>query len=279
MGKWSQYRHRGGKTPGAGTAPAPPEPPLDIIGTAAWAAYSLTRRLRSAYAGNAFTVRRLSDNATLAIGFDGDGEVDVAALTAFVGASTGRVILLNDQSGNGRDMGGTFATPPDVIVSGVLVTDTGGHPAMTNTAAGQDLFHQSDNTGQPLTALAVLVLPSSLTPDGVLICQDATTRGAVRTSATHIQLNSGATLTGGPVSAGSRYVVTYKVLSGDDSIELGQSGATTGSAGTNAPFNPRFGHPINGQAGTRLAEWLIFAADLSSGDIADLQDDLLAFYD
>jgi hypothetical protein len=68
-------------------APPPPVPAgiLDSITAPAAAAYSVARRLRTAYTGPAIRVRRSSDNAEVDIGFTPDGDLDSAALSAFVG--------------------------------------------------------------------------------------------------------------------------------------------------------------------------------------------------
>lgn len=65
------------------------------------AAYSV-RRLRSAYTGNALILRRSSDNAELAFGFLANGDIDAAAITAWLGVANGLVTTWYDQSGNGR---------------------------------------------------------------------------------------------------------------------------------------------------------------------------------
>lgn len=80
---------------------------LDILGLSntnpAAVAYSL-RKLSSDYTGNAIQVRRSLDNATLDIGFDGDGSIDSAAILTFVGIQDGYVSIWYDQSGNNRHL-------------------------------------------------------------------------------------------------------------------------------------------------------------------------------
>ncbi len=58
---------------------------LDTYSGAA-AAYSL-RKLRNAYAGSAIRVRRSSDNTTLDVGFDANGNLDTASMLSFVGSN------------------------------------------------------------------------------------------------------------------------------------------------------------------------------------------------
>ena len=63
-------------------------PVLDQVSVSSAAAYSL-RKLRAAYTGSAVRVRRSSDNAEANIGFASNGDLDTAALLAFVGAGNG----------------------------------------------------------------------------------------------------------------------------------------------------------------------------------------------
>lgn len=85
-----------------------------------WRAYSL-RRLLSVYTGPLVQVRRSSDDTTLDIGFDLDGDLDTAALTAFVGANNGFVTRWYDQSGSGAHLEqGTTTAQPSIVTAGVV---------------------------------------------------------------------------------------------------------------------------------------------------------------
>lgn len=59
------------------------------------------RKVVPAYAGALYTIRRSSDNATMAFSPDMSGNSPDAAIATFLGASTATVPLWNDQSGNG----------------------------------------------------------------------------------------------------------------------------------------------------------------------------------
>lgn len=83
------------------------------------AAYS-TRLLDTAYTGAALRVRRSNDNAEADIGFSG-GNLDEAALTAFVGANSAFVTTWYDQSGNARNATQTTAAnQPRIVNAGVV---------------------------------------------------------------------------------------------------------------------------------------------------------------
>ena len=90
-------------------------PVLDLVATAALAAYSI-RKVRSAYSGAALRVRRSSDNAEQDIGFAGNA-LDVTALLAFVGAGDGFVTAWYDQAGNGYHLAQAIATRQYGIVT------------------------------------------------------------------------------------------------------------------------------------------------------------------
>jgi hypothetical protein len=99
----------------------------DFIGamdpfTFPWRAYSL-RRLLSLYTGPLIRVRRSSDDTTLDVGFDTDGDLDTVALLAFVGAGNGFVDRWYDQTGGGANLEqGTAGAQPSIATAGVINT-------------------------------------------------------------------------------------------------------------------------------------------------------------
>lgn len=126
-----QYLRAAGRTGGLAdmmfqhrTSPsAPAAPILDSLSAAA--AYSASRKLRTAYTGAAFRVRRSSDNVEQDIGFSGNA-VDTAALTSFIGSNSGFVVTWYDQSGNARHVTNATATQqPRIVNAGTLETQNG----------------------------------------------------------------------------------------------------------------------------------------------------------
>lgn len=91
-------------------------------------AYSL-RLLNSSYSGNAVTVRRASDNATLDIGFV-DNDLDTASLESFCSGTDGFVTTWYDQNGSGENAFITTASAQPQIVSSGLVLTSFGKPAV-----------------------------------------------------------------------------------------------------------------------------------------------------
>jgi len=107
---------------GLSTLVSRPPPPLDSI-TGFAAAYSISRRIRSAHSGYAFRVKNSSTNATTDIGFDAFGDVDTGAIIAALPGLNGYVDTIYDQSGNGLNLtqaGATTAMPSVKSSGGVL---------------------------------------------------------------------------------------------------------------------------------------------------------------
>jgi prepilin-type N-terminal cleavage/methylation domain-containing protein len=94
--------------------------PADLTATGTVQAFSL-RQLSSSYSGPAVRVRRSTDNTLQDIGFTASGELDTAALLAFVGSGNGYVAIWYDQSGNGRNATQAAAgSQPRIVTSGAF---------------------------------------------------------------------------------------------------------------------------------------------------------------
>lgn len=126
---------------------------LDGIGLTAanpaTVAYSL-RRLSSTYAGPAIQVRRSSDNSTQDIGFTAGGDLNQAALLAFVGTANGFVSIWYDQSGNGRNLTASATNRQPGIVTAGVVNVRNARPSLVFDGANDQLI----NTSFPTTGFA-----------------------------------------------------------------------------------------------------------------------------
>ncbi len=116
-------RRRAGRGPSGGGTTYP----LDGLPTPL-VAYS-TRQLLSTFTGEPLQASRDSDGALLSIPFVG-GELDTAALLAFVGASTGRVYQLFDQSAGSRILSQVLSARRPVIASLSAPRNINGKPAL-----------------------------------------------------------------------------------------------------------------------------------------------------
>jgi hypothetical protein len=87
------------------------------------------RRLSSTYTGDCVRVRRNYDSGETNIGFDGNGYIDLAALSTFVVGGSATVTTWFDQSGNGNDaiMAITSKQP--------MISDGSGNPYLAPSKA------------------------------------------------------------------------------------------------------------------------------------------------
>ncbi len=103
---------------------------LDADRDAVYAAYSL-RRLSSTYDGPTLRVRRSRDNAEQDIGFGSAGFIDTVALTAFVGAGDGYVVVWYDQGPNGYHVRQSNPDAQPILVqNGAVLRAETGDPAL-----------------------------------------------------------------------------------------------------------------------------------------------------
>ena len=116
---------------------ATPTAILDTYPNAA-GAYSI-RRLSTSYLGSAIRVRRTADNVESNIGFTNSGDLDEAALIAFIGVNSARVVTWYDQSGNGRDVTQSVAGNQPIIMSSGVIRKIGGKPSIHFESVGQIL--------------------------------------------------------------------------------------------------------------------------------------------
>ena len=116
------------------------------------------RKLRNDYGGYCMRVREDSGNTETDIGFDGDGNVNSAAIASHCGSANGYVVKLYDQSGNSRDLHQTTTTLQPKIYDGSAVITAGGIAAMDSNSGTARLYSSTTiNIGSttPTTTLSV----------------------------------------------------------------------------------------------------------------------------
>ena len=126
----------------------------ETYGSGAEAAYS-TRRLNGNVT-DCMVIRRASDSTTTTIGFDGQGNIDEAAITTFCTGTTCTVYQWLDQSGNGNDLTqSTGGNQPTIYRGGALVKE-GGRIAMNFDGSNDDF--EITNTGLDIGNLSSFMI-------------------------------------------------------------------------------------------------------------------------
>lgn len=91
--------------------------------------YSL-QKLEDTYSGSAIEVVRSSDDQTLDIGFDDDGEIDVLTLESFAGPHSLHVSKWYDQSGNNNHAVANVGERALIVENGEVKRDSYNRPAL-----------------------------------------------------------------------------------------------------------------------------------------------------
>jgi hypothetical protein len=183
------------------------------------------RKLHSAYAGKAVTVRRSSDNTTTDIGFTQSGDLDTVALLAFVGANSGFISKWYDQSGNGfHAVQATTGNQPRIVNAGTIET-VSGKPGIRFIAASSTFLSLSSgldltNGTSDASLMAVAnVISNASTPTLISILNNSTNARATMTKTAADKLSSGGrtldadslvSITSTPSIAGAAHVLSSK---------------------------------------------------------------------
>lgn len=125
---------------------------LDVYGGASHA-YSL-RKLRRAYSGPLIRVRRGNDNAEQDISFTQIGDIDEAALIAFVGVNSGFITTWYDQSGSGNNAVQITAAKQPRIVNAGVIYKLNNRPSVEFLGTGQG-FTFTPSASSPRTLINV----------------------------------------------------------------------------------------------------------------------------
>ena len=253
--------------------------PLDGLPTVT-AAYSMRRLLTSYVANKAINVRRASDSAAQDFGFTAAGDLDVAALTTFLAATTGFITTWYDQSGSGLDLvQGTAANQPGVVLAETTMNN---RPVMSFVAAStQNMAKATPPTlAQPFTVSAVVNHNGNFAALNTLLGgqADGNSTGYTAT-ADQFQVFAGnsknATATN---SVAHSIVAHFNGASSKISVDQSISSATNVGAGgmTGIKIGAFFSGGRNLTA--LLGELPIFASALSDANILTLQANQKAYW-
>lgn len=110
---------------------------MDSFSHTAYGGYSFSRRLYSA-ATQAFELREDGGDTLADIGFDGDGNIDSAAIASHLGANNGYIRTIYDQSPAGIDLVQTTNSK-----QGQLVVESGSGKYMMKLVSANSQFYQS----------------------------------------------------------------------------------------------------------------------------------------
>lgn len=257
------------------------------LGTAT-AGWSYAFKLRAAHTGNVMTIRRLSDDAELAIGFD-DVETDRAAMEAFCAGTDGFVVTCNDQTANGYDI--TMATTtaqPKIVSSGAVLTGANGKPRADFSASTSIRIQNVSgiNLTQPVTHFSVLRQNAWTGNRRLWSGNNSVEEGRqfLYQSSVTPDLRLGSAGTGGIINNGlatSTWGIIRSLLNGASSeLQVNAGTATSGNAGSIKLRGFTMGSSQAGGDGANcdFQEHVIWPEALSSDEITAARNNINARY-
>lgn len=210
--------------------------------TGAGVAHALFQ-LYSSYTGNLIRVYRDSDASTLDVGFDGSGDLDTAAIESFCSGTTGRVITLYDQSGNGYNLAYASGTRAVIYESGAVLT-LNGMPYIRITNGFAQLRNSSVDASDLVGVNeSYVIIAGGINSGGSITFESLPFLLSLNSSVSQIAINSSSAQTFNTAqsyTAGVQYIgeglyvddITNPDIYVDDSLlseVFGTSGAYTGS--------------------------------------------------
>lgn len=269
-------------------APAAGSLLLDELGGAD-AAWSVARKLRTAYAGNCFRVRRSSDDTTQDIGFSINA-MDVASLESFCSGTDGYIDILYDQTTSALDLvQATLANQPQIVAAGSVLTGSNSKPAAYFSSTRNDLLTVTRSLALPHTFFG-LVKNRSTTNNDEIWNGGSASRSSIsqKSVGPRFELNSGVALNGADANyvLGTWYVVAAHTVNGtNDGIGTNANTRVLGSAGTNAVTAYNIGN-LTVCADFDLSELVVYPSDVggdagatpATGDDATVINNINTFY-
>ncbi|HKU52237.1 MAG TPA: arabinofuranosidase catalytic domain-containing protein [Nitrospira sp.] len=216
--------------------------PGDVFAFDAWGGVRAYSQSYAASCGNAFDLRRASDNATMTAKVKTTGALDDALISSWASGSNIFISKIYDQTGGGHHWSqATNSNQPQLFLSG----GPGGFPYWQVSSSAQQIS-SGNNTPSSPTTLTVVGNRVSGTDPGVLISIDSTTRNSIRggtLTANQWQLVGGG---GGSIQVAGTNDNTWHnaigVINGASSVFMidgtDHTGTTTSSSTTGVSFFP-----------------------------------------
>lgn len=257
---------------------------LDTLGLSVSQAYSL-RRLTSAYSGSLIRVRRSSDNAEQDIGFDSNGDLDIASMTSFVGANSGFIVTFYDQSGNTSDLvTSSTARQPRIVNAGTMeeLIAGGGMPGFFTDGTDDLLEGSASAPVQPTTRSTVLRFKTVTTVNASFTSDNAQSAMYI-VSSNNLATYWGTSLTFKTGLAVDDAATVTEIGNGNSSSGTFNGTKTTGPGGTLQSLRRSLGGAWDGTnrasfASAIFSEHIYFLSALSDTDRGTLEADQKAYW-
>jgi len=252
---------------------------LDLYGEDCQAAYSV-RKLRTAYAGSAFRVRRDSDDTEQDIGFDTDGNLDESALTTFVGSNNGFIVTWYDQTTNGNNATQASSNRQMRVVTSGTVEKIG--TKVAPDAVSTRTYYETSSiisVTPPQTTIGV-IKPDATSGNFPFIGENQSGTYKFGGHNDRLFLHGGSQISTSDGAIAQAHMIAVGLCNGASSeIRVnGSQEATGNTSGNNYSINAVFG-PFNSSSNMRgpMQEILIYTADKTS-DINNIESNINTYF-
>ena len=160
--------------------------PLDLVPGAIFA--GALRRLRAAYSGPLCRIRENGANAERDFYPDGDGWIDRAAVAGFLGANSGFVVTLYDQSGGGNHFTQATSTKQPRYVANI--SGLGGRPGVLFNGSNDILVASNFSTAQAGMVIAAFRTGAITTGDHILLSSADEATAGIRLNVVYAATNN-----------------------------------------------------------------------------------------
>lgn len=271
--------------------------PLDSF-TNNWSAYSVARKLRTAYSGNALMVQN-AGGATNNIGFVGN-IVDTNAIVTFAAGGACYLAVLYDQSGNNRHMSYSPAWGQGLDVtnslamtdgSGALFLDLDGHARAKTNPLGFSNIRCVAGTNLPATNITKFLVWDAFQHDVnyTLFTGSSLESGTIKQTTVMSDqkvmsyANGSSLVDSDTYSLNTQYLVqTFSgdFVSTDDTIQLNDGTIYTADLDHNGGGTPCIGFDggLTRTAGYYFSELYLWIEVMTGGQQTTLRDNINAFY-
>jgi len=252
---------------------------LDLYGANIEAAYSL-RKLRVGYTGAAIRVRESVFNTEQDIGFDSNGDLDEAALTAFTSypGMNGLIVKWYDQSGNSNDaVQLSTGSQPHIVLNNVIQKHNGKPAVVQDTTLGNP-SNQFLDTPTISAVHNFIVFYQPAAGGGRAYYAESASR-ALKHDGFRIDYEDGVNpRIDGVANIRTDYVLSeVKSLSGTVTSIINGSTDASGTANT-LSVEALMGYPTSGGGIIALMQEMIFFSADKSSDATAISTDINTYY-
>tara|TARA_R100001440_G_scaffold74657_1_gene100396 strand:+ start:374 stop:1300 length:927 start_codon:yes stop_codon:yes gene_type:complete len=261
------------------TAPPAATLLLDTFGEDCAAAYSV-RKLRTAYSGSAFRVRRDSDDTEQDIGFDSDGNLDESALTTFVGANNGFIVTWYDQTTNANNATQASSNRQMRVVTSGTIEKIG--TKVAPDAVNSRTYYETSSiisVTPPQTTIGV-IKPDATSGNFPFIGENQSGTYKFGGHSDRLFLHGGSQISTSDGAIAQAHMIAVGLCNGASSTirANGSQLATGNTSGNSYSINAVFG-PFNSSSNMRgpMQEILIYTADKTT-NIAAIESDINTYF-